>query len=53
MQVLEISGLIEEGMWVDTLIQTPRYERIATTSGLPGWEQHRLIIFLLVASTRG
>jgi|GEM_PF-6076320 hypothetical protein len=29
MHVLEISGLIEEGMWVDMPTQTPRYERIA------------------------
>lgn len=51
MQILEISGLIEEGMWVDNdLICPPVIEKISSIDGPKGWEAHRITLYTLTGT---
>lgn len=51
MQIIDITGMIEEGMWsYDPPITPPTIEKISSLDSAIGWEAHRLIFYTLTGT---
>ncbi|MEI7990449.1 MAG: cyclase family protein [Chloroflexota bacterium] len=51
MNIIDLTGLIEEGMWLDNpLILPPVIERFASVDGPTGWDAHRFTLSTIMGT---